>query len=562
MEIRSKGLIIREWIGRNWFVCVLLILGFIRYWMAVNTNYMIAQGPHDDELAIHQGRSLLDGNWLGTYNQYTLIKGIVYPVFVALVKLLGFTYGQGMGILIVASGLIMVGMLKKINANRVFLLLAYGFVIFLPIGYLGRGALKIYRNAISPWLILILLSCIIVIYLQRKRPWRESWPWIIGAAVTFTCIYYLREDMMWLYPLVIVALILAAFGHYRKTWKQLVKGLLFVLLPWIMVGVTGIGISTINYHYYGVFCISDRTSGNFSEMMSLILSVKDDDANEDIWCTQNMLNACIEASPTLQSMEEEIHAASKAWGSLQNGSESYEVRGDFMQWVLRDAFTNAGYYVDAVETDRMIGNVVSELREAYAEDRLQSDEKIHVSSQARGMTLEELFNYVGVATGNILKMPQYDGCENTYPYYATFDENLIGNYEVMLSESFSPRVVDSREQRITAKVSDVFLEAYRVSGYPLFVLGIIVFASMMIDTVVDLKKKRWKRQGDIFVINAGIILSSFLLIYIVTVFCAFLAEVNYYDYTTGFYILLALFEIFMVDNLIKKIKFIKNRRKK
>src|SRR5689334_1498626 len=43
-----------------------------------------ATAPHDDTLFMLLGRYLANGDWLGPYNQFTLMKGPGYPAFLAL----------------------------------------------------------------------------------------------------------------------------------------------------------------------------------------------------------------------------------------------------------------------------------------------------------------------------------------------------------------------------------------------------------------------------------------------------------------------------------------------
>ena len=192
--------------------------------LAVNTNYAVISGKFDDELAIHQGYSLICGEWLGNYSYTTLIKGITYPCFVSMVKLLGFTYGQGMGILMILASLIFIRMLNIFNKNKFFLLGAYIFVLFNPGGFGGWTALHIYRDAMTLWLLLILFSSVFALYIKRNLPWKESYWWIIGGVVSFTLLYYLREDCIWIYPFMLVSFFVCAYSHYLSHLRNFKGG--------------------------------------------------------------------------------------------------------------------------------------------------------------------------------------------------------------------------------------------------------------------------------------------------------------------------------------------------
>src|SRR5262245_29118192 len=66
--------------------CTYAILLFLAYTVvSVHTPLAIlADAVHDDALFVVLGRSLADGRWLGSFNQFTLMKGPGYPAFLAL----------------------------------------------------------------------------------------------------------------------------------------------------------------------------------------------------------------------------------------------------------------------------------------------------------------------------------------------------------------------------------------------------------------------------------------------------------------------------------------------
>ena len=154
--------------------------------------------------------------------------------------------------------------------------------------------------------------------------------------------------------------------------------------------------------------------GNFARVMSLISSVEDPAANEKIWISNEMLRQCIEASPTLKRMESEIEA--RRWVTA-DGQGSDEVLGDYMQWALRNALSDSGFYRDAVKTEGVLGKIASELEAAYADGRLKKDGRIHLSSQGRGLKAGELLTDAGMALGKLPALAVYAGCPGYYPYH-------------------------------------------------------------------------------------------------------------------------------------------------
>ena len=70
--------------------------------------------PHDDGLYMSLGRSLAEGHWLGPYNQFTLMKGPGYPVFLAVANWLGISVSFSHALFYCAAVLFLVTIAHKL----------------------------------------------------------------------------------------------------------------------------------------------------------------------------------------------------------------------------------------------------------------------------------------------------------------------------------------------------------------------------------------------------------------------------------------------------------------
>ena len=74
--------------GRDFVL--LLILFAARFYVEVNSRLLlIPAAGHDDGYFMRMASHIASGQWLGAYDQYTLMKGPGYPLFVALATLFG-----------------------------------------------------------------------------------------------------------------------------------------------------------------------------------------------------------------------------------------------------------------------------------------------------------------------------------------------------------------------------------------------------------------------------------------------------------------------------------------
>src|SRR6516164_7767786 len=67
---------------------IVLTLGYVIV-MVHTPLAVLADAMHDDGLFMTLGRHLAAGEWLGAFNQFTLMKGPGYPAFLALSHWLG-----------------------------------------------------------------------------------------------------------------------------------------------------------------------------------------------------------------------------------------------------------------------------------------------------------------------------------------------------------------------------------------------------------------------------------------------------------------------------------------
>ena len=551
------------------YAAVLFLLSAVRIWLACHTNYAaVPTGPYDEELQVRLGLSLAAGKWLGAYNQYTLIKGIVYPMFLALCAKTGITYGLGLGLLMVLSALVFQAMLGLVTENRILRGCCFAWVLYNPVAMTSWSGLRIYRDVLGPWLMLLLVSCLAAVWFLRTQSFRKYAPWAAGLAVSFMLFYNLREDGIWILPLVCVGLLLSVCGRvlaFREQGAGEEKGrqggkssnvgnllrhmlpfLLCCLLPFAANACWKNVVSQKNLEHYGVALSNDRVKGNFDRVMSLISSVEDPEADEVHWVTDRMLRECVDASPTLKRMESEIEA--RRWVTAA-GQGAEQVLGDYMQWVLRNALADAGFYRDARKTEGVLGQIASELEAAYADGRLKKDGRIHLSSQGRGLKPGELLADAGKTLGKLPGLAAFGGCTGYYPYYTDCRGELLNQYQVLLGIDLGKETVDSGPYRTAASAASALTGFYRVFGV---LFACLCLAALTAGTAAALTGKHTAGETaaagktgrfplpstEILPLVWGLLLSAFLLAYMVTLFTEFLGEWYFYNYTSAFYALL------------------------
>ncbi len=151
------------WIG---IACV----SIIRVLLVLNLPiFAIAPAAVDDRLMVNMAYSLLKGEWLGNYNQFTLSKGMMFPLFLAMTHRIGISYITSTSLLYVFSSILMIICLKHIIRNKKILFCIFVALVFNPAMFSVQVIMRVYRNALTPAQVLLILSCCMQIYFQIKH---------------------------------------------------------------------------------------------------------------------------------------------------------------------------------------------------------------------------------------------------------------------------------------------------------------------------------------------------------------------------------------------------------
>ena len=153
--------------GNNikWFFPYLIICClFFIFFQDAPSSYMY---PWDSELYVRLGTSILEGNWLGSFNELTLVKNIFLSLFIALLKLLKIKYNQGVLIFYFFSIFILLCSLKNLLwYQKLFLGIS---LIFLPENFsYYRQTIRREDLEVSYFLLICAMFCFLFKHKKNK----------------------------------------------------------------------------------------------------------------------------------------------------------------------------------------------------------------------------------------------------------------------------------------------------------------------------------------------------------------------------------------------------------
>ena len=511
-------------------IIIIIILSVIKQLFMLNIpiNAYIYAGE-DDALMIELAENILNGNWLGTYSYHTLVKGPVCPLVLASCKIIGVSYIGFMTALYTFSCLIFMISIKKLIKNKYIFIIIYTILLFNPIMYSFDIIQRVYRNALIPSFALLIIGSFIGIYIRREDKIIKIIPWSIIGSISLSLFYYTREDSMWILPFlifIITSICISLIVKKKKIDLELITKFVFIILPVILLLITGNIISNLNEKYYGIKTTNSINHSKFKDAIQAIYSVKPNENIEYVTVTREKVSRMAEVSETFRYIEPILSNIMTSFATMDRNPIDNEVEDGWFFWALRISVSQVGAVTPEAE-EEIYSNIAAEINKAIEEGKLESQSIMPsplMPPWRKGNTKKlffsviKSFKFISTYDIKLLNLEPTQYTENFYKFVKRF-ENISGNKvifeenaknddEMLVSE------LENQDQYLNSikgkvKILNMFSKIYIVIGVTVLFLGII---SYIILTINVLKNVRKPLKIDEWIINSGILGSIFTLV--------------------------------------------------
>ena len=334
----------------------------------------------DDLLMIKMADNIAHGDWLGHYDEFTFIKGVTYPIFLAIGYVLQIPVNITHTLLYVISVCIFIYAIKPVVTSNKYLLLAYLIMIFSPIAFATNTFQIIYRDDIYYSLILIIVSCYIAIFF-RNKDFAQCKSWMLLTCIDFIAVMFCREDSIWIVPFIL----LAAYCICRHSNFQMRNKLLIVTAPFLAFLLSCIFLGSINYVVYGKFTINEFQYSSFTRAYGVLTQVKADNVHTKVKLTNEAMDKIYNVSPSFRELKEAYdgdvgnlwRGASKEWNHA-DGVPDDQIAASHSMWAFRNAVASLGYYESPQKADEYYERVIKEVDEAFDNGTLEKKHSFNV----------------------------------------------------------------------------------------------------------------------------------------------------------------------------------------
>lgn len=252
------------------FVIILGIIVLIRFLISYSLpSFYIKNLIYDDNLMIYQLINLLSGKYLANYGDYTLIKGVIFPFFLYIVRSLNISYSSILTLLYILGCTYFIKPLDKIIKNKKILTIIYIFILFNPISFSSELFQRLYRNSLSSIELLFFLGTIVRLFLSNHTIKKDIVNYIL-LGIILSIMYMTREDNIW--TIVIIGLLIIYKLIKTKNYKIMLLGSIPFILLYLNLNI----VSLINYKHYGIYTYNEIQKSSFKDTYKKILEIKDD----------------------------------------------------------------------------------------------------------------------------------------------------------------------------------------------------------------------------------------------------------------------------------------------
>ena len=473
--------------------CLLLVL--IKLWLIRAHLIMVTLTPHDDLLFIRHAENLLNGEWLGDYNQLTLIKEPFYPMFIALSNLLSLPLLFSEHLLYAISCCIFVWAIGPLVRQRTVLLAAFFLILCNPGSFNYPAVGRVFQLAIYAPEAIIVMSLLVGMAIRATAPWRTALGWSCGLGVALAIFWITRGESIFLMPsvlLIFLFIFVTVGGRNLKNWG---RPLLLCALPLIFMWATVQVVQHINKVHYGVAAVNELLTPEFESAYGGLLRIESKEERQFIPVVRDARVQAYAVSPTFREVEQYLDGpVGMGWSRL---SGDPDIPAAFFVWAFRDSVAAAGHHTSGTEALAFYRKMGEELDAACESGKLQCRPRWRSSSLVPAWHQEYNSLILPTIYTVLKKTVTYDGFNaNTEQFRNLISRDkmlLFGNVsgEDMLSSK--PGGSDVYPDYIThlnrekCRILEQIGNAYQLITPYVFPLALLI---LLFNLVVGLRKRR------------------------------------------------------------------------
>ncbi len=249
-----------------WLLGAGVALVCFKLWLvSAQTIFAIGYANYDDALYLKLADSLLQGEWLGPYDKFTLAHGPMYPLFIAAAYCLEVPLFTAQQLFYVLGCGLMVQALRPLVQRAGLRFGFFALLLFNPVTFDSIIYARVLRQDIIHSLVLLILASGVGLYARSAAPKRHMLPWALIGGLAWPAFWLTREEGVWILPCLGLLFLAAGVAVWRGRAPDRRARVALLALP-ALLWAAGVGaVATINLRYYGVFTTCELKQSDFND---------------------------------------------------------------------------------------------------------------------------------------------------------------------------------------------------------------------------------------------------------------------------------------------------------
>lgn len=314
---------------------------------------------HDDALYWKQGYLISNGEWLGSYDNKTLLRGQAFAIFLAISSFLHLSVTFSLALLhVLAFSVVFISIPLHVR-NHPLLVSGISLALFHP-GLFPQRAIRDYFFASVVVIAFGLAFLLVRVWQNRRRRNLLA----IALGLTLGVAWLTREESIILLPGILLVATTGLFIKGPVFWKRALTFMSVSALALASFSLPQIAIAQLNKTVYGVELTSERGSENFSKVMGTLYSINLPDQKPYVPVPQKTLEKLYALSPKFAELRPFLQGDGVGWqrpGCADFPSTCGEFAAGWLEFAIRDAAQAAGHYATASNADRYYQELAAEL---------------------------------------------------------------------------------------------------------------------------------------------------------------------------------------------------------
>lgn len=505
---------------RVYYVIFFLLIGF-RVWIISGVPKMYLYAPHDDLYYAKIAHYIIHGQWLGPYDQMTIIKAPFYAFFLIFSFLTGLPLYLNETIFYVLGCIILFFAISPVVKNRWWKLFLFAIVLYNPASSPNFWMIRVYREFVYLSLNLYILAFGVGLFLRLEEKKVVILGWALGLGLSLGAFMITREEGVWIYPSILFLLLLGIFKVFKEKYtnRWMRSGLL--LLPILLGYIPTFLISFLNYHHYGYWGVTEQLDRDFSRALDALdrITPENEVWHPAIQISHAAREEAYAVSPLFASLRDEIESIVPLINVYDNQSMSYKPEwylreygdggseiGSHFLWLLRDVVCHKGHCENATTTKEFYKQLADEIESACDSGTLvcSSNKSVpfiglidqkHYSIILRmfftNLSLIQEMEIQRIMSENVLnisKWPSSPDFDESFKLFEQFAYNPVQN--VQINSTNNPIIVSGKidlryrilplKEKIIVKISEVYRIISKLGFIFSFILWIIWVCFLLI----------------------------------------------------------------------------------